>query len=315
MKIRVLGILCGLLFSSFISKSQNIEINPVENVTLSSGTLQRIESFSSKYVQTRPVDIWLPENYSDDKKYAVLYMHDGQMLFDSTTTWNKQEWKVDEWATKLMNEDKTRDFIVVAIWNISDLRHSDYFPNKPFQSLKNKDSIFENAKGHDQHKLFKTVINSDNYLKFIVEEVKPFVDETFSVVTNKENTFIGGSSMGGLISMYAICEYPQVFDGAACISTHWPGIFSYENDSIPQAFFQYVKAQLPDPKTHKLYFDFGTKTLDQYYPKYANQVDSIFLNNGYNETNFKNLKFEGAEHSENSWNQRLDIPFTFLLHK
>ena len=67
----------------------------IENTGLLAGTLQRVENFPSQFIQPRNVDVWLPENYSEQKKYAVLYMHDGQMLFDASITWNKQEWMVD----------------------------------------------------------------------------------------------------------------------------------------------------------------------------------------------------------------------------
>jgi len=64
-----------------------------------------------------------------------------------------------------------------------------------------------------------------------------------------------------------------------------------------------------------MYFDYGNKTLDQFYPQYASRVDSIFLKNGYNTENFKNLFFEGTDHSELSWQKRVRIPLTFLLKK
>jgi len=67
---------------------------PNHQLELSSGKVERIENFKSTFVESRNVDVWLPENYSSNKKYSVLYMHDGQMLFDSTKTWNKQEWAV-----------------------------------------------------------------------------------------------------------------------------------------------------------------------------------------------------------------------------
>ena len=73
---------------------------------VSSGTIQRLENFSSKFVEARNVDIWFPEGYTPEKKYAVLYMHDGQMLFDASTTWNKQAWDVDEVAAKLILEGR-----------------------------------------------------------------------------------------------------------------------------------------------------------------------------------------------------------------
>ncbi len=84
---------------------------------VSIGTIERIENLSSKYVTSRNIDIWLPENYSASKKYAVLYMHDGQMLYDAETTWNKQAWEVDAIMGKLLQENKIQDVIVVGIWN------------------------------------------------------------------------------------------------------------------------------------------------------------------------------------------------------
>ena len=288
-----------------------IDVKSMDDVVLSSGSIKRVENFPSKFVQTRNVDIWLPENYSEDKKYSVLYMHDGQMLFDATTTWNKQEWKVDEWASKMMNDGLTSDFIIVAMWNISEIRWQDYFPEKAFNYLSEQvqDSMIkEGAK-----KNFEMKFKADNYLKFITEEVKPFIDNNYSVLTEKAHTFISGSSMGGLISMYALCEYPDVFGGAACISTHWPGASTEENNPIPDAIFAYMKKNVPESGSHKWYFDFGTETLDQFYPQYEDVVDQLFKDKGYTEENFVNLKFEGMDHSENSWNQRLDIPLTFLL--
>ena len=115
-----------------VSKEKEAYFKNEYQTKLASGKLMRSDSFPSKYIKSRPVDIWLPENYSPDKKYAVLYMHDGQMLFDSTTTWNKQEWKVDEVASRLMKEKKTIEFIVVGIWNITNLRNSNYFPQKVY---------------------------------------------------------------------------------------------------------------------------------------------------------------------------------------
>jgi len=282
------------------------------NGKLSSGLIKRIENFPSKYVRSRNVDIWLPENYSKGNKYAVLYMHDGQMLFDAETTWNNQEWKVDEIVSSLMHSGKIKNTIVVAIWNHSDIRHSDYFPNKPFKTLSDE---FLNNLTKNYPDLFKGGIQSDNYLKFIVKELKPFIDSNFSVYTDNKNTFIGGSSMGGLISMYAICEYPKIFGGAACLSTHWPGIMAYLNNPIPEAFFSYLEVNLPSNKTHKIYFDYGTKTLDEDYLPYQHRVDEVLKLKGYNHSNSRNLKFEDHDHSENSWNKRLQIPIEFLLKK
>jgi enterochelin esterase-like enzyme len=293
--------------------TSNVKSETIEG-DFSGGTLLRIVDFPSNYIPPRKVDIWLPENYSSDKKYAVLYMHDGQMLFDNRITWNDQEWMVDEISSRLMNDSITKDFIVVAPFNINELRHSEYFPQKPYESLseKQRDSLIVEAKKNDFK--FETV-TSDNYLKFIIKELKPYVDANYSVFTDQSNTFVAGSSMGGLISMYAICEYPEVFGGAACLSTHWPGGNPHDSDLLADAFFEYMKSNVPSPKNHKFYFDYGTETLDKFYPKYASRVSKIFADKGYDQSNFRNLKFEGADHTEVSWQKRLDIPLTFLLKK
>lgn len=243
-------------------------------------------------------------------------MHDGQMLFDSTTTWNHQSWNVDDVATKLLQNGKVQNFIVVGIWNISKSRHIDYFPQKPFDNLNQtqKDYISKQLQTSGRTpEAFQP--NSDNYLKFIVKELKPFIDKNYSVLNDKEHTFIAGSSMGGLISMYAICEYPNVFGGAACMSTHWPGIFTVENNPIPDAFVQYLKANLPNPKNHKIYFDYGDKTLDALYPPLQKKVDEVMKTKGFTENNWITKFYPGDDHSEKSWNSRLNVPFEFLLKK
>ncbi|AUC14900.1 esterase [Tenacibaculum sp. SZ-18] len=294
---------------SIVVEKPTVKFNPVDNVELSGGTLYRAELFPSSYITPRPVDVWLPDNYSADKKYNVLYMHDGQMLFDAKTTWNKQEWKVDEWATNLQKEGKVKDFIVVAIHNISNIRWLDLFPKKAFDFIDaQKQAELKSIPMAVEFKL-----SGDDYLRFLVNELKPLIDEKYSVYTDKEHTFVMGSSMGGLMSMYAISEYPTIFGGAACISTHWIGSMPMADNPYPKAIFEYMKINLPESKDQKLYFDYGDKTLDAYYPKYASQVDEILESKGYNEINSKNIFFEGADHSENSWNVRLDQPLTFLL--
>ena len=288
-----------------------------QEITVYSGKIDSIEKFKSEYVDARNVDIWLPDGYSKDKQYAVLYMHDGQMLFDAKTTWNKQEWSVDETASKLIATIEAVDFIVVGISSISEKRHADYFPQKPFDDLSPNDKAFVNITLQEAgltKETFQPV--SDNYLKFIVEELKPYIDQTYATAKGPEHTFIMGSSMGGLISLYAICEYPNVFGGAACMSTHWPGIFSVENNPIPEAFFAYMRKNLPDPKTHRIYFDYGTATLDALYPPLQKKkADTVKVEKGFTSTNWETHKFEGADHSENAWSERLSIPILFLMSR
>lgn len=279
------------------------------------GSLQRHENFPSKYVTARHVDVWLPDGYNNQQKYNVLYMHDGQMLFDSATTWNKQSWEVDDVITGLMQQQKIKDVIVVAIWNGGTTRHADYFPQKPFEALSQaeKDTVYSAARSNGVSVFNNYKIQSDNYLKFIVKELKPFIDKKYSVYKDRSHTYITGSSMGGLISMYAICEYPKVFGGAACLSTHWPGIFTMENNPVPNAFFSYLKKHLPSPKTHKIYFDYGDATLDALYPPLQQKADATMKQRGFTSANWLTKYFPGEEHSEKAWHKRLAVPLTFLL--
>jgi len=295
------------------NETKEIVFTKLDIAILAGGSLFRADSIPSEFIKPRPVDVWLPENYSKEKKYSVLYMHDGQNLFDSTTTWNKQEWKVDEWATKLMSEDRIKDVIVVGIHNISSIRWLDLLPEKAFYNIPEvkRDSLIAEAKRNN----FEIKLSGDNYLKFIVEELKPIIDNQYSVLTDRENTFVAGSSMGGLMSMYAISEYPQVFGGAGCVSTHWVGYAPVPDNPFPEAFFKYMEDNIPDAKTHKLYFDYGTTTLDAHYGQYTPRLNSILESKGYTEATYKNIEFKGADHSENAWNKRLDKPLTFLLGK
>jgi enterochelin esterase-like enzyme len=281
--------------------------------TPSAGKIQYFANFKSKYIAARNVAVWLPTTYDAHKKYAVLYMHDGQMLFDSTQTWNKQEWGVDETMTRLLVQKAIKNCIVVGVWNGGALRHSEYFPQKPFEALAQAERDTLMAAKRGTNPLFAAPVQSDKYLQFLVTELKPFIDSAFATRRDRKHTFVAGSSMGGLISMYAMCEYPAVFGGAACLSTHWVGTCSTKNNPIPAAFMAYLNAHLPSPKTHKFYFDYGSETLDALYKPFQMQVDIILKAHHYTNKNWQTREFVGDDHSEKAWRKRLHFPFEFLL--
>ena len=215
---------------------------------VSGGRIVHYENFNSVFVDPRNIDVWLPDGYGPEHRYAVIYMHDGQMLFDSTHTWNHQEWCVDETLTKLLKEKKIRNCIVVAIWNIPEKRHSEYFPQKII------DSIPEATRNIILSKQLKGVPRADNYLKFVVKELKPFIDSHYSTLKDAANTFLIGSSMGGLISLYGLCEYPNIFGGAACLSIHSP-VAAFElmdqntDKDVSSKFRSYLMRNLPRANT------------------------------------------------------------------
>lgn len=275
---------------------------------VSSGKVVRIENFKSEFVSPRNIDIWLPDGYNATENYAVVYMHDGQMLFDSAQTWNKKEWKADEVFSKLIAEKKTIPFIVVGIWNTPE-RMTDYFPNKIFEALEpGLQKLISEKYGNNKS------ANGDNYLKFIVNELKPFIDKNYKTLAQKENTVIAGSSMGGLISVYAISEFPAIFGKAACISTAWLS-FLEPNYAMPAATFQYIAKSLPLAVEQKIYMDYGTGESDMNYELTQSFVDLIAKGKGYGSDNYKSMVFENAIHDEVAWSRRLHIPFEYLLDK
>ena len=281
----------------------------------SSGTIVDLGVLKSRYADPRRVVVWLPSGYSaGGSKYSVLYMHDGQNLFDKATAGYGMEWEVDEHLDRLIRDGKVRPTIVVGVWN-TPKRLQEYVPAKAFATLPQtyRDQVRDLYGGDPL---------SDGYLKFIVRELKPMIDRRFNVKVDRADTVIMGSSMGALVSLYAIDEYPRVFGAAGMMSTHWPLSFKPDNKSlsdeeyeaVSSTFERYLTPALPDPATHKLYFDHGSETLDAVYARYQARVDKVVAARGYRPgVNWMTRSFPGQKHNETSWASRLDVPLMFLL--
>ena len=266
------------------------------------GTVLRYPSMPSGHVAARNVDVWLPPGYDrePDKHYPVLYMHDGQNLFDPATSYGGVDWGIDETMTRMIAAGEVREAIVVGVWN-TPKRREEYMPQRAVQG-----AIDFNVPGSTAAR--PEDIISDRYLAFLVEELKPFIDANYRTLPDRADTYVMGSSMGGLISQYAISKYPGVYGGAGCVSTHWPAGNGIALDDFA--------AHLPDPATHKYYFDYGTATLDGSYEPYQLRADAILRKAGYVEgRNWITRKFEGAEHSEKAWRLRVGEPLAFLIGK
>ena len=284
-------------------------------VHVSSGTIVDLGVLKSKYADPRRVVVWLPTGYeAKGPKYAVLYMHDGQNLFDKETAGYGMEWQIDETLDRLIQEKKVRPTIVVGIWN-TPKRLQEYVPSKAFNGL--PPSYREKVRA-----LYGGDPLSDGYLKFIVRELRPMIDAKFNVKTDRADTAIMGSSMGSLISLYAIDEYPQIFGEAGMMSTHWPLVITPDNkpiseeqyEAVSSAFERYLTSALPEPATHKLYFDHGSETLDAMYARYQDRVDRVVLRRGYRQwVSTLSLSYPGEKHNEISWASRVMVPLQFLL--
>ncbi|MDO4757705.1 MAG: alpha/beta hydrolase-fold protein [Rikenellaceae bacterium] len=275
------------------------------------GHLDYYPAFETSHFTPRDVLVWLPEDYNPKERYGVLYMHDGQMLFDRATSWNNQSWEIDSLAHAVISDKRTAPFIVVGIDNCDSTRLFDYMPRRVFDYLPSEELQRYNTQAAD--------FRSDDYLKFLVEELKPFIDSHYPTYPDAAHTATAGSSAGGLISLYAICEYPEVFGAAACLSTHTPMVIA-SLDQIAEAapvwskaLRDYIAEHQPTPNSVKIYMDCGDQTLDSLYPHYQQKVDSLFHSHGWNDNNYQSRVFAGHHHDENSWKRRFDIPLQFIF--
>ena len=232
------------------------------------------QNFASKHSgKERPVLVWMPSVYKVNKRkrFPVLYMHDGQNIMDPRTAYIGVDWRVDEWAEKLIAENKTEPFIVVGIYNTPD-RLEEYS---------------DSPKG-------------TAYRRFIIEELKPFIDSKYRTLPDRENTAIMGSSMGGLCSLLTIWKEHEIFSKAACLSSS----FYYGNDNI----FNVIK-NTDHPLPLKVYIDSGEDGKQD-----AQKMFRLLSERG----NIIGDDFDyfydiGAQHTESAWAARLERPLRFLF--
>lgn len=264
------------------------------------GRVDGYQGVPSAFVAARDVDVWLPPGYAEhpERRYPVLYMHDGQNLFDPALSYTGVDWDVDGTMTRLIAQEEVRDAIVVGIWN-TPLRVQEYMPA---QAVPEAPTVLFDG----MPPLSRADLKSDEYLRFVVQELKPAIDATYRTRPGRADTFVMGSSMGGLISAYAMSRYPDVFGGVGALSTHWPA-----GDGV---VIDYLAAHLPERGTHRFYFDHGTATLDAAYAPYQLRMDRVLRDAGWRrKRDWVSRTFPGAEHNERAWRDRLDVPLQFLL--
>ena len=278
------------------------------------GTIVHYQEFPSNLIPPRPIDVWLPEGYDPESgdRYPVIYMHDGQMMFhheDSSEAGLDVFWDVDKAITRLVEAGEIRPAIVVAVWMsvAQGARGREYMPQRPVEEVWQpmREAGRAGPIGFADKKTGQ-VSYSHDYLKFLVEELKPFVDETYPTLVGRSDTFVIGSSMGGLISAYAVEEYPDVFGGAACLSTDWT--------KAEGVVVQWFNNHWPSAGLNRFYFDYGTETYDAFYEPYQLQIDEVMQRHGFTHgEDWITRRFEGADHSPKAWRERLHIPLKFLL--
>lgn len=302
----VIGLLCHSALVAGLASAG--ELPQVE-----SGRVERIE-FAPAEIAARRVDVWLPPGYPEGAPYATLYMHDGQMLFDAGTTWNGQAWEVERTAAALIESGALRPFIVVGIWNAQEHRYRDYLPQRVFEAMPDDARArLRSAEREPGRPLFAGPPAADAYVRFLVGELRELIESRYAVSHRPEDRFLMGSSMGGLISLYALLEQPRHFGGAAALSTHWPGGFDPKDDSFAQAMRAYLRKRLPSLTAQKIWIDHGTETLDARYPPLQREVDAVFKASPLPPAQWQSREYPGTDHSEQAWAARLADPLRFLL--
>jgi predicted alpha/beta superfamily hydrolase len=248
--------------------------------------------------RTRHVEIWLPPGYDSAPatRYPVLYMHDGQNLFDPRLAFGGVDWGVDEAVVRLVGQGAIPPIIVVGVWNTAD-RWKEYSP---------------------WH-------GASDYARFLIEELVPRVNREFRTLTGPANTAVMGSSMGGLLSYYLVTYHPEVFGACGCESTHFP----LSEAVAAQVFPGFTPAGTPDttpyiirdiagglgaPPGARYRFDYGSMGLDSAYAPTHEAVRAWLLRQGRVEgRDFVVQRYQGATHNETSWRARLDDQLVFLF--
>ena len=225
---------------------------------------------------SRRICIYLPQGYNETKKhYPVMYLQDGQNLFDEATSAFGDEWGVDECLDSLIAKGKPA-CIVVGIDNGGTTRMSEY---NPYEFIW-KDSL--------QSKTF--LPQGNEYLSFLTQILKPFIDKKYRTLSGKENTIIAGSSMGGLISYYAALKYPDVFGKA--------GVFSPAFWTAPQ--IKPLTDAVSSKLNSKFFFYIGEKEGD----KFVNDMKEVAEKLGTNSnTMIYSVIDEEGKHNEKNWRQ------------
>jgi len=256
--------------------------------------------------------IWLPPGYDTaTRRYPVVYMHDGQNLFDPAQSSFNKVWAADKAMLSAMSASKVAPHIIVGIWAPGAARYRQYLPR----------DIYLAAPPAVRAQMDTTAggpVVSDAYLAWLAGPLKQWVDASFRTLPGRDDTAIIGSSMGGLFSCYAFLHRPDVYGQAGCVSTHWPAIdpraVGAENPALTALWDEWFAAHLGAADGRRLWMDHGTATLDGFYAPYQQVVDARLSASGWVQgRDWQSRIYPGAAHEENAWAARLPEIFTWLL--
>jgi len=249
-------------------------------------SVQRHHNFISKFLPyRRDLVVYLPPGYEEsDRRYPVLYLHDGQNLFDPETAYVRgMDWKVDETAEALIRSGEIEPVIIVGIYNSGTHRIEEYTPTRDRKL----------GGGH-----------VELYGRMLVEELKPFIDARYRTLGDAHNTGLGGSSLGGLATLYLGFTHPEVFGKLAVLS---PSVW-WDNKAI----LKIIQKTQPKPRL-KIWLSMGTEE-SKTGVRDANLLDQVLIAKGWRKDD--DLHYEvipGAKHEEAAWAERVEPVLRFLF--
>jgi predicted alpha/beta superfamily hydrolase len=250
------------------------------------GDVRTHEGFHSRYLEhDRTVVVYLPPGYDEASatRYPVLYLHDGQNVFDRATSVG-DEWRVDETAQELISRGEIEPIIIVGIYNTGEHRIDEYAPTP----------LPDKGGGH-----------ADDYGRMLVEELKPFIDATYNTLPSAASTALGGSSLGGLLTVHLGLRFPTAFNKLAVLS---PSV--WWDDRVIVREVEAVPHKLP----LRIWLDAGTAEGDESVIPDARALRDALVAKGWQEgLDLAYLEAAGGRHDEGSWAERVSDVLKFLF--
>ncbi|HEU4507268.1 MAG TPA: alpha/beta hydrolase-fold protein [Pyrinomonadaceae bacterium] len=247
------------------------------------GTVRYHRALKGAGIQDRDLIVWLPPGYEAEtnRRYPVIYMHDGQNVFDPVTSSFGTDWSIDETADELIRKKSIEPIIVVGIYNTSE-RMREYTPGD----------------------------KGTAYMNFVVKTVKPLIDSTYRTKPDRKNTIVGGSSAGGMISFMLAWEHPDVFSKAICMSPAF-------RNPVAAGGWNYVKVvQNSNGKKKDVFFylDNGGIGLESQLQPGIDEMLSALKSKGYEEgKDFIFIPDPTAQHFESAWAKRFPHALTLVV--
>jgi predicted alpha/beta superfamily hydrolase len=261
---------------------------PVARPHTLTGDIRQHAGFHSRFLaRDRDVQVYLPPGYDDQprRRYPVLYMHDGQNLFDGATSFLPgREWQVDETAERLIQSGAIRPLIVVGIQNGREERANEYTP-------------VADAK-------YRTGGQAKAYGRLLVEELKPFIDARYRTLAGPENTGLGGSSLGGVVSLYLGLRYPEVFGRLAVVS---PAVWWGRHDLVRRVL------EAPKKTEQRIWLDIGTAEGEDAVADARTLYDALVARGWRPGRDLQYMEAQGAAHNEPAWAERMEAILRFLF--